>query len=228
MARRPRILWYRHTSATMQRCSPRCSSFTCRGTRKLPMSLTAKASFGAMCPPLTMNCTLRTSPMEWTAETSLTPTRHSMLSSSIPLTWRASFGTVTPRRLVRGTHGAFRNHYSNGDEVPVTGGGKWHAAVLDLYFDAGREARRILRDRGVLIVKCQDEVSANRQNLTHVEIINEYEKMGLYCKDLFVVVRKNRPGMSRVLKQVHARKNHSYFLVFIKVPAGKTVAQMRS
>ena len=127
-----------------------------------------------------------------------------------------------------GTHGAFRNHYSNGDEVPVTGGGKWHAAVLDLYFDAGREARRILRDRGVLIVKCQDEVSANRQNLTHVEIINEYEKMGLYCKDLFVVVRKNRPGMSRVLKQVHARKNHSYFLVFIKVPAGKTVAQMRS
>lgn len=127
-----------------------------------------------------------------------------------------------------GTHGAFRNHYSNGDEVPVSGGGKWHAAVLDLYFDGGREARRVLRDKGVLIVKCQDEVSANRQNLTHVEIINEYERMGFYCKDLFVVVRTNRPGMSRVLKQVHARKNHSYFLVFVKVPSGKTVAQMRS
>lgn len=127
-----------------------------------------------------------------------------------------------------GTHGAFRQHYSNGDEVPITGGGKWHAAVLDLYFDGGREAHRVLRDRGTLIVKCQDEVSANRQNLTHVEIINEYANMGFYCKDLFVVVRKNRPGMSRVIRQVHARKNHSYFLIFVKVPPGKTIAQMRS
>ena len=34
------------------------------------------------------------------------------------------------------------------------------------------EARRVLKPPGVLIVKCQDEVSANRQRLTHVEIIN--------------------------------------------------------
>ena len=127
-----------------------------------------------------------------------------------------------------GTHGAFRNHYSNGDERPGHGEHKWHAAVLDLYVSGGREAHRILRERGTLIVKCQDEVSANRQNLTHVEIINEYAQMGFYCKDLFVIVRSNRPGMSRVLKQVHARKNHSYFLVFVKVPAGKTIRQMRS
>ena len=127
-----------------------------------------------------------------------------------------------------GTHGAFRHHYSNGDEGPGHGKHRWHAAVLDLYVSGGREAHRILRDRGTLIVKCQDEVSANRQNLTHVEIINEYAQMGFYCKDLFVIVRSNRPGMSRVLKQVHARKNHSYFLVFVKVPAGKTIHQMRS
>ena len=127
-----------------------------------------------------------------------------------------------------GSHNAFRRHYSNGDEAPGAGKHKWHAAVLDLYVSAGQEAHRVLRDRGTLIVKCQDEVSANRQNLTHVEIINEYARLGFYCKDLFVVVRKNRPGMSRVLKQVHARKNHSYFLVFVKVPAGKTAAQMRS
>ncbi len=35
-------------------------------------------------------------------------------------------------------------------------------------------------------------------------------------EDLFVVVRKNKPGVSRILRQVHARKNHSYFLVFRK------------
>ena len=93
---------------------------------------------------------------------------------------------------------------------------KWHAAVSELYFQAGQEADRVLRDDGVCIVKCQDEVSANRQWLTHVEIINHYVTLGFYCEDLFVVVRTNRPGVSRLKKQVHARKNHSYFLVFIK------------
>lgn len=117
-----------------------------------------------------------------------------------------------------GTHVAFREHYSNGvacdENAP-----KWHAAVLDLYFKAGREAHRVLKENGVLIVKCQDEVSANRQNLTHVEIINEYERgLGFYTKDLFVVMRQNKPGISRLKKQVHARKNHSYFLVFVKLP----------
>lgn len=113
-----------------------------------------------------------------------------------------------------GTHAAFRAHYSNGDEAPA--GPKWHAAVVDLYFAAGKEAYRVLRTEGVLIVKCQDEVSANKQWLTHVEIINEFERLGFYTKDLFIVVRPNRPGVSRIKKQVHARKNHSYFLVFVK------------
>lgn len=115
-----------------------------------------------------------------------------------------------------GSHRAFRDRYSGGGEAPEPKGRRWHGAVLDLYADGGREARRVLRPRGTLIVKCQDEVSANRQNLTHVEIINEYCRMGFYCKDLFVLVRRNRPGVSRLRKQVHARKNHSYFLVFVK------------
>ena len=126
-----------------------------------------------------------------------------------------------------GSHNTFRDHYSNGDETPKPGGGRWHAAVLQMYQEGGKEAHRVLRDRGVFIVKCQDEVSANRQNLTHVEIINSFSEMGFFCKDLFVLVRPNKPGMSRVLHQVHARKNHSYFLVFIKIPAGKSATQMR-
>ena len=93
---------------------------------------------------------------------------------------------------------------------------KYHEAVLDLYVAAGREAHRVLRDRGVLIVKCQDEVCSNRQRFTHVEIIQAYERLGFVAEDLFVVVRTNRPGVSRTTRQVHARKNHSYFLVFWK------------
>jgi len=74
----------------------------------------------------------------------------------------------------------------------------------------------VLKQGGIFIVKCQDEVSANTQRLTHVEIINKLEGMGFYTKDLFVVVRTNNPVISRLKKQVHARKNHSYFLVFSK------------
>lgn len=125
-----------------------------------------------------------------------------------------------------GSFSAFREYYSNGDEVSQ--GPKWHAAVTDLYFKAGAEACRVLKDHGILIVKCQDEVSANRQWLTHVEIINHYEKLGFYPKDVFVIVRTNKVGITRLKKQVHARKNHSYFIVFVKVPAGKKVSTFRA
>ncbi len=125
-----------------------------------------------------------------------------------------------------GSHSAFREYYSNGDEVSHEGP-KWHGAVTDLYYKAGAEGFRVLKDNGVFIVKCQDEVSANRQWLTHVEIINHYEGLGFYTKDLFVVVRQNKAVIARLKKQVHARKNHSYFLVFVKIPKGKKSISMR-
>jgi hypothetical protein len=31
-----------------------------------------------------------------------------------------------------------------------------------------------------------------------------------------VLIRNGKPGVSRILQQRHARKNHSYFLVFRK------------
>ncbi|MEV6704592.1 hypothetical protein [Micromonospora wenchangensis] len=115
-----------------------------------------------------------------------------------------------------GTHSAFRDHYSDGKPTPKSKGApKWHDAVLDLYLKAGEEAWRTLRNYGIFIVKCQDEVSANTQRLTHVELINAWADR-FYCKDLFVVTRVNKPGVVRLLKQEHARKNHSYFLVFVK------------
>ena len=113
-----------------------------------------------------------------------------------------------------GNYDAFRRTYSNGKST--ANGPKYHAAVLDLYFRAGREAARVLKTGGVLIVKCQDEVSANLQRLTHVEIIEEFRTYGFFAKDLFILVRSNRPAVSRMLRQEHARKNHSYFLVFLK------------
>jgi hypothetical protein len=111
-----------------------------------------------------------------------------------------------------GTHSAFRDHYSNGDR-PSELGSKWHDAVLELYVRAAVEAKRVLKPKGILIVKCQDEVSAGIQRLTHIEIILNLMRLGFYAKDIFVIVRRNKPGVTRVIRQLHARKNHSYFLV---------------
>ena len=121
----------------------------------------------------------------------------------------------TPGGTAHSAHTPFEEHYRNNGSGNRTKG-KYHEAVLDLYRDAGFEAYRVLRERGVLIVKCQDEVCSNRQRFTHVEIMQMYDEMGFVAEDLFVIMRNNRPGVSRAIRQVHARKNHSYFLVFWK------------
>lgn len=121
----------------------------------------------------------------------------------------------TPGGTAHTAHTAFERHYRNNGTGNRTAR-KYHDAVLALYEEAGAEAHRVLKKRGVLIVKCQDEVCSNRQCFTHVEIIQAYEELGFVAEDLFVVVRQNRPGVSRAVRQVHARKNHSYFLVFWK------------
>lgn len=126
----------------------------------------------------------------------------------------------TPGGSAHTVHSQFEDHYRNNGTGNRTNS-KYHEAVLELYTECGKEAHRVLRNRGVFIVKCQDEVCANRQRFTHVEIMTAYEKMGFVAEDLFVVVRNNRPGVSRVVQQVHARKNHSYFLVFWKSNNGK-------
>lgn len=116
-----------------------------------------------------------------------------------------------------GTHYSFRRAYSSGIGNEKAEKAKYHDAVTEMYIKAGSEAHRVLKDNGIFIVKCQDEVSANKQRLTHVEIITAYEQMGFYCEDIFIVVRANKPVVSRLKEQKHARKNHSYFLVFRKM-----------
>ncbi len=127
------------------------------------------------------------------------------------------------QRAGTGTHAALRDAYAHdGTHEPEASEHNWHDAVFDLYRSAGLEARRVLRRGGKLFVKCQDAVSANTQGLTHIKIVTafEAEPMGFYTKDLFILVRTNKPGVSRVKQQEHARKNHSYFLVF-ELPKGR-------
>jgi len=121
----------------------------------------------------------------------------------------------TPGGTAHVNHQNYEEYYQN-NAAGNGSGKKYHEAVLDLYFTAAREAHRVLKADGIYVVKCGDEVCANQQRLTHVEIINELVRHGFLVEDLFVLLRNNRPGVSRVIRQVHARKNHSYFIVFRK------------
>jgi hypothetical protein len=90
----------------------------------------------------------------------------------------------------------------------------YQPAVIALYRDGVAEASRVLRHKGVLIVKCQDAVSNHRQTLTHCEVWDAARKVGFRDLDLFVVRRRDKPHGRRIKHQEHARKNHSYFMVF--------------
>ena len=79
-----------------------------------------------------------------------------------------------------------------------------------------KEFHRVLKPNGVLIFKCQDTVSSGKQWLSHVHIINKAEELGFYSKDLFILTAKNRIIGHNHQNQQHARKFHSYFLVFVK------------
>lgn len=78
------------------------------------------------------------------------------------------------------------------------------------------ELNRVLKTHGLLVVKCQDMVNGRQQYLTHIEIILRALDIGFYPKDVFILIARNRPVRENLKVQCHARKFHSYFLVFKK------------
>lgn len=85
-----------------------------------------------------------------------------------------------------------------------------------MYSQALIEFYRILINDGVLIFKCQDTIESQKQYLSEFKIIKEALCVGFYPKDKFILLAKNRLVSPSQRIQQHARKFHSYFLVFIK------------
>ena len=84
------------------------------------------------------------------------------------------------------------------------------------YFECLIEFQRLLKKKGTLVFKCQDTVSGGKNHFSHVKIINMAEDLGFYTKDLYVLLAKSRMIGWNCANQQHARKFHSYFLVFEK------------
>lgn len=79
-----------------------------------------------------------------------------------------------------------------------------------------REAARVLKPNGTLIFKCQPTVSGGVQYFIDTLSTIEAIKNGLYPKDRFILVAKNRLIGAGHHKQQHSRRFESYFLVFKK------------
>lgn len=106
-----------------------------------------------------------------------------------------------------GKPGIIKERFGYYKNVPIL----WH-----FYRDSLNEFHRILKPEGILVFKCQDTIENSRQYLSHIEIINYAYSIGFYPLDLFILVAKNRLMSPNQAIQQHARKYHSYFIVFKK------------
>jgi DNA modification methylase len=87
-----------------------------------------------------------------------------------------------------------------------------HESVIRLYAKGILEAARVLKKKGIIMIKCQDEIESGKQRLSHCEIINLVEIFGFSVVDIFVLLSKTTPAM-RNNYQKTARKNHSYLII---------------
>jgi len=87
-----------------------------------------------------------------------------------------------------------------------------HESVIRLYAGGLLEAARVLKKKGRILVKCQDEIESGKQRMSHIELVQLLELFGFRLLDLFALVQTTRPAM-RENYQKTARKNHSYMLV---------------
>lgn len=97
-------------------------------------------------------------------------------------------------------------------------GGYWRYDELAAHYKGTiAEAARVLRHKGVLVVKCQDIIHNHKMHATHINVVVWAEACGFRLKDLFVLGGGGRlPSPNRAGKQRHARISHSYFLVLKK------------
>jgi hypothetical protein len=97
----------------------------------------------------------------------------------------------------------------------TTKGMLWRDLRQQLYIPGMKEAMRIVKpDGGQVWVKCKDQVQSGMQRWCHVELCHDALAMGLYPRDLFILIASSRTSNNRWSVQHHARKPHSFLWVF--------------
>jgi len=85
------------------------------------------------------------------------------------------------------------------------------------------EAKRIAKRQ--VWVKCKDQVQGGLQRWSHCELHNIGMSVGLYARDLFILVADAQTPRGRWKVQHHARKPHSYLWVF-DIPSEQLIKRL--
>ena len=93
--------------------------------------------------------------------------------------------------------------------------------LFETYYFHLTEFKRVLKEDGIVIFKCQDTVSARKQICTPSFVWFLCECLGLTMVDKFVLNSKNRLISGKHAKQEHSRRYESYFLVIKNTLKGK-------
>jgi hypothetical protein len=93
----------------------------------------------------------------------------------------------------------------------------YHDIMSKLYIPAMKHSHTALKPGGFLWVKCKDQVESSKQRWAHFDLHKAAIDIGFTMRDLFVITPNSRiPYSSRWNVQLHARKNHSFLLIFQK------------
>lgn len=104
---------------------------------------------------------------------------------------------------------------NNGTIMGKRFSGYWSYKELEEHYRGTiTEAARVLKHKGIFVIKCQDIVHNHKLHATHVNVINWADEF-FRLKDLYVLGAKHRlPRANSAGIQRHARIFHSYFMVF--------------
>ena len=139
--------------------------------------------------------------------------------AALPTRWRESFDCVVldPPFLLTGGWQTLKKSIDRGyqNKARAAKGVAGAAKVMQMYAGAYVEAHRVLKDKGVFVVKTMDQVESGKQQWMSVRLLQLADLLGFDSLDWFIMVNSNTPTM-RHEKQVHARRNHSHWLIFKK------------
>lgn len=119
----------------------------------------------------------------------------------------------------RATHGSKNFTGSKGHAGPYQLGGTELDSINDvlrLYAEALREASRVIKPGGRVMVKCQDASYQNRLHLVSLDVLRLILAHGFDFADQFILVTKPHLGNGRWKKQERARRSHSILWIGVR------------
>lgn len=127
---------------------------------------------------------------------------------NLPLKDSSASSMILDPPFMFGNHGKQRQYYSARTHTMYDD----YADLLGNYQGIIKEAKRVLKPKGILVFKCQD-FTDSKTTMTHILVHNLAVSSGFYAKDIAILVKPLKVWDS-TKKQRHFRKIHTYFWVF--------------